>query len=314
MLILNSKDYLERMLAAKRPGKENILAFYEHRVGAICKDVDLLLIPLDDHLCHRGDGAFESISYRDGRLLQLDSHIKRMQTSAAGLKMQPPCSWDDLAHIIKEVAAASDSLNGAMRILLGRGPGGFGIAASECPQTSLYVVAIKSSIPTEQWYEKGLKACASAIPAKQGYLAKLKNTNYLPNVLMAEEATQRKVDVVFSFNDHNYLAEAAVANVAIVRADNTLVSPFFEQVLPGTTLCAALEYAKEFMNTEFCNITKEDIFAAKEVLLFGSTPLCVGVTHFEGQAIATGKTGPISHKLRHILLERLLAEGEPFKS
>ncbi len=307
------------MLAAPRPGQDKILAFYEHRVGAICKDVPLLLIPLDDHLCHRGDGAFESISYREGKLLQLEAHLKRMQSSAAGLNMTPPCSWDEVRHIIMQVAKASAELNGAIRILLGRGPGGFGISARECPNTSLYVVAIKSHVPSEDWYNKGLTALASNIPAKQGYLAKLKNTNYLPNVLMDAEAQKLNVDVTFSFNEQGYLAEAAVANVAIVTADNVLASPFFEQVLPGTTLCAALEYAKEFMPTQFCNITRDDILTAKEVLLFGSTPLCVGVTHFEGKAIgldefAAGKVGPLAHKLRAGLLMRLLAEGTEFLS
>ncbi len=312
MQVLNSKDYLERMLNAPRPGQENILAFYEHRVGAICKDVPLLLIPLDDHLCHRGDGAFESISYRNARLLQLDAHLKRMQGSAAGLKMTPPCTWEELREIIMHVAHAGGEKNGAMRILLGRGPGGFGISASECPSTSLYVVAIKNSIPSEVWYEKGLTSCASNIPAKQGYLAKLKNTNYLPNVLMDAEARERKVDVSFSFNEQGFLAEAAVANVAIITQNDELLSPFFEQVLPGTTLCAALEYAKSFMEAKFCNITKADILAAKEVLLFGSTPICVGITHFDGKPINTGKVGPFAFKLRQGLLEHLLATGVPF--
>ncbi len=312
MQVLDFNSYLERMLAAPRPGQDKILAFYEHRVGAICKDVPLLLIPLDDHLCHRGDGAFESISYREGKLLQLDAHLKRMQSSAAGLNMTPPCSWSELRNIIMQVAKAGAEENGAIRILLGRGPGGFGISASECPSTSLYVVAIKSHVPSEAWYEKGLTALASSIPAKQGYLAKLKNTNYLPNVLMDAEARKLHVDVTFSFDEQGYLAEAAVANVAIVNTDNVLISPFFEQVLPGTTLCAALEYAKEFMPTKFCNITKQDILAAKEVLLFGSTPLCVGVTHFETKPIGAGKVGEMARKLRQVLLISLLAEGTAF--
>ncbi len=312
MQVLDAKSYLERMLAAPRPGQEKILAFYEHRVGAICKDVSLLLIPLDDHLCHRGDGAFESISYRDNKLLQLDAHLKRMQSSAAGLKMTPPCAWDDIRQIIMQVAKAGGQSHGSMRILLGRGPGGFGISASECPTTSLYVVAIKSKIPTQTWYDKGLTACASKIPAKQGYLAKLKNTNYLPNVLMDAEARQLQVDVTVSFNEQGYLAEAAVANVALVTKQNELVSPFFEQVLPGTTLCEAIEYAKEFMPTKFANITREDILHAKEVLLFGSTPLCVGITHFDNMPIGNGQVGPLAHKLRQGLLERILAEGIPF--
>ncbi len=312
MQTLDSKAYLERLLDAPRPGSQKILAFYDHRVGAICKDVSLLLIPLDDHLCHRGDGIFESIAFRNGRLLQLDAHLKRMQSSAAGIKINPPCSWENLREIIIEVAKVGNYEHGSVRVLLGRGPGGFDISPAECPEPSLYIVAIKGSLPNEAWYEKGLTACASNIPAKQSYLAKLKNTNYLPNVLMAEEAREKHVDVAFSFNDHGYLAEAAIANVAIVTKDNILASPYVEHILPGTTLFAAIDAAKEFMQTEFCNISRDDILNAKEVLLFSSTPLCVGITSFENHLIGEGKPGSVAKKLRAKLSENLLASGVPF--
>ncbi len=311
-MILSSSAYLERMLEVERPNAQKVLAFYEHRVGAICKDARLMLAPLDDHLCHRGDGVFESISYRKGRLFQLDAHMERMQNSAAGLKMQPPCSWDDVREIILDVARASEQEDGAVRVLLGRGPGGFGISPTECPVTSLYVIAIECKIPSATWYEKGLTSCRSAVPAKQSYLAKIKNANYLPNVLMAEEASARGVDVTFSFTEAGFLAESAVANVSIVSADNTLLCPHLSNVLSGTTLSAALEVAQDVLPVSFKDITEEDIWQAKEVLLFGSTPLCVGVTHYEGRAIATGYPGTVAKTLRERLMQKLWNEGTPF--
>ena len=95
MEILDAHAYAQRMLDAPRPNAASILAFYEHRVGAVCKDPRLLLVPLDDHLCHRGDGVFESIAYRNGRLFQLDAHVERLRNSAAGLNLAPPCAWEE---------------------------------------------------------------------------------------------------------------------------------------------------------------------------------------------------------------------------
>ncbi len=312
MQLLDSSAYLERMLKVQRPGAENVLAFYEHRVGGICKDARLMLAPLDDHLCHRGDGVFESISYRDGRLFQLDAHLERMQSSAEGLKITPPCSWEHIRTCILEVARCAGQKNGSLRILLGRGPGGFGISPAECPEASLYIIAIKSVVPSEAWYEKGLTACRSLIPAKQEYLAKIKNANYLPNVLMAEEAMNKKVDVAFSFDDKGFLAESTVANVALISADNVLLSPHLTNALSGTTISAALSVAKEIMPISFQNIVDADIYKASEVLIFGSSPLCVGITHYEDRPIAQGKTGKYAHVLREKLLETLWKEGTPF--
>lgn len=312
MKTLSSTAYLERLLAAPRPGAANILAFYEHRVGAICTDANLMLAPLDDHLCHRGDGVFESINYRQRRMFQLDAHMERMVNSAASLELAAPCPWDEVRSTILAVAAAGQEEVGAIRVLLGRGPGGFGISPTECPQASLYIVAMRSRIPDEAWYERGLTAFKSSIPAKQEYLARIKNTNYLPNVLMTEEARVRNRDMAFSFDAQGNLAEAAIANVGIVDKEGVLVCPEFRSSLPGTTVLAAFEAAEGWLPTAQHPISEADIFSAREVLIFSSAPLCVGVTHYEDQAIGAGVPGPVSRRLREVLEKNLLEQGSPF--
>ena len=56
--VLDTNAWIEKLRELERPGADNILAFYEHRFGAICRDPRLMLAPLDDHLVHRGDGGF----------------------------------------------------------------------------------------------------------------------------------------------------------------------------------------------------------------------------------------------------------------
>lgn len=312
MKTLEPSVYLEKLLAAPRPGAAEILAFYEHRVGGICTDPRLMLAPLDDHLCHRGDGVFESINYRQRRMFQLDAHVGRMTNSAASLNLSPPCSWDDIRQCILDVAAAGGEATGAIRVLLGRGPGGFGISPHECPEASLYIVAMRSRIPDAAWYAKGLTSYKSAIPAKQEYLARIKNTNYLPNVLMTEEALSRRMDVGFSFDALGNLAEAAIANVGIVDKEGVLVCPEFTSSLPGTTVLAAFEAATGWLPTAQRPISESDIFTARELLLFSSAPLCVGITHYEGQPIGAGVPGPVAQQLCAKLEEILLAQGTAF--
>ena len=61
--VLDTNAWIEKLRELERPGADNILAFYEHRFGAICRDPRLMLAPLDDHLVHRGDGVFETIRF-----------------------------------------------------------------------------------------------------------------------------------------------------------------------------------------------------------------------------------------------------------
>lgn len=77
--------------------------------------------------------------------------------------------------------------------------------------------------------------------------ARLKTTNYLPGVLMTLEAMRKGMDVALSFDADNCLTEAAIANVAVVDAQGTLVLPEFRNALAGTVATKAMELARTFM-------------------------------------------------------------------
>ncbi len=308
--VFDSQTWTQRMLALPA-GTGDVLAFYEHRIGGICKDARLMLAPLDDHLVHRGDGAFESLHYHEGRIFQLDAHLSRLKNSAAAIGLNPPCHWEELRNIVLDVARAGGEMAGSIRILLGRGQGGFGVSPKECPHSSLYIIATKDHPLPESWWERGLTACKSRIPAKQEYLAQIKSTNYLPNVLMAKEAEDKGVGIALSFDEDGFLAEAAVANVAVVDTQGRLLLPTFRRTLPGTTAILAMELAKQSMEVILTDITEETINNASELLVLGTTVWCVAVTHFEGRPVGTGCPGPVSFKLRDLLRAAADTEGTP---
>lgn len=306
---LDTAAYMEKMLSIPRLGADKILAFYEHRVGAICRDAHCMLMPLDDHLAHRGDGIFESMKYEHGRIYQLDAHLERMERSAAGLMLTPPCTWSEMRKIILDVARATEQEAGLLRVLVGRGAGGFGIDPAECPEASLYIAAYVFTPKAQAWYEKGLTAFRSAIPAKQSYLARIKNANYVPNMMMVREAHERGMDVAFGFDRHGYLTEAAIANVAIVDADGVFAVPRFDNALAGTTVLRAMELMAKTMKVEQRNISEDEIKAAREVLMFGTSSDCVSIVAYEGLPIHDGKEGPVSKEVRALLQADLLEFG-----
>lgn len=309
--VYSSDEFLKKMLALPRVCAPEILAFYEHRVGGICTDPKLMFAPLDDHIAHRGDGVFETIKYTEGKLYQLDPHIERMKRSAAGLFLEPPCSWEDIRGITLAVGAAGKEKQGQLRMLLGRGPGGFGIDPYECPETSLYIVAYRFHSKPESAFVNGLKGFRTSIPAKQPYMAKLKNTNYVPNMLMIREAHEKNADTPFCFDDQDLLAESAIANLCIVDASGTLSVPEFTHSLPGTTLLRVLELLKGSLPITFRRISEGEIISAKEIILFGTGPDCISITSYEGRQIGTGKAGPIAAKARQLIIEDIRATGTP---
>ncbi|GFM37807.1 aminotransferase [Desulfovibrio psychrotolerans] len=304
---------MEKLLAARRAGEQGVLAFYEHRIGCICRNPRLMLLPMDDHLAHRGDGIFESMKWVDGRVYQLDAHIERMQRSAKGLYLAPPCPWERVRDIALEVARAAETENGMLRVLMGRGPGGFGIDPAECPVSSLYVVAYRFKPMPEELYEKGLTAFRSSIPAKPGYMARMKNANYIPNVLMRREATERGMNLPLAFDDNDFLAEGATENVALVDTEGRLVIPEFTNALTGTTIMRAVELLKDEMPIVFQRVREDDLYRAREVLMLGTTGDCVGVVRFEGQPIHDVRPGPVARRIRDLLRQDIKDCGIPLR-
>ena len=308
--VVDAKQYLEAMLAVERPGASQIHAFYEHRVGLICTDPHLMLMPWDDHLVHRGDGVFEAMKFVDGRLYQLDPHLERMKRSSSSIFLDPPCSWDEIRELVLEVCRAGGKKAGMLRIFLGRGPGGFGVYPSECPGTSLYIVAGDLHPPKSAVYEDGATAFKTSIPAKQSYLATIKSIDYLPNVLMKREAEEQGYDFPFCFDADGFLAEGATENVCIVTQEGSMVIPEFTNALAGTTLLRAVDLIKDEMpSVMFRSISEEQIYLAREVIIVGTTGDAISVVRYNGKPIHDVRPGPVAKRIKELLVADLHENG-----
>nr|WP_279593518.1 aminotransferase class IV [Pseudodesulfovibrio sp. S3-i] len=300
---------MEALLAVDRPGADEIHAFYEHRVGVICTDPKMMLMPWDDHLVHRGDGIFETMKFIGKKLYQLEPHMARMQRSCEAIYLKPPCSWETIRDLIVDVARAGGRENGMVRVLLGRGPGGFGIYPSECPEASLYVVSYDLHPKPESVYEKGVTAFKTSIPAKQSYLAAIKSIDYLPNVLMKHEAEEKGYDFPFCFDQNGLLAEGATENVCIVDDSGRLIIPEFTNALAGTTLLRAVDLIKSEMSIVFRGISEEELLLAREIIIVGTTGDAIPVVRFNGKPIHDVKPGPVAKRIRELLKKDLVETG-----
>ena len=311
--VLDTNDYLEKLLALPRTGENNILAFYEHRLGAICKNPRLMLMPLDDHMAHRGDGVFETIHAEASRLYQLPAHLARLQKSALGMELTPPCPYSEIQRFILQVAAAGANDHCLIRVLIGRGPGSFGVNPQEAPEASLYIVAYAYQPHAPEFFKKGLSAFRSIYPARDASIAKIKNTNYQTSVAMTREASERGMDVALAFDQAGCLAEAAVANVCLLDQTGSLVVPEFTHALPGTTILRLMELVQKEMPVLVRKVQEQEIYSAQEMMLTGTTVSCVAITSFNGKPIGSGNPGPLAQHLKMLLAKDLEENGIKFK-
>lgn len=284
-------------------------AMYSSWLGGIIKDPAYMLIPVDDHMVHRGDGVFEAIKCVNGKLYLFDRHIDRLLHSAGSIKLDLPVAVDKLKDIVIKTVREAGSKEAVVRIFISRGPGGFSADPTETVGPQLYVVVTGLTIPPKEHYDKGVTVKKSKVPMKPFNIAHIKTCNYLHSVLMSLESHQEKVDFTVSVDEEGCLGEGPTENIAIITSGYEFLVPKFGRVLRGTTVSRAMELAKDLVKmkvlariSEEC-IPLEEVYRAHEVMMFGTTFDVLPVVRFDDKKIGDGQPGPFYKKILKLLRE-----------
>jgi branched-subunit amino acid aminotransferase/4-amino-4-deoxychorismate lyase len=113
-LTLKNSEWLSRMAEERNALSDRFYAMYSSLTGGITTDPALMCIPVDDHLTHRGDGAFESLKCLNGSLYNVKAHLKRLERSCAGIGLTLPCPTEDLEEIVCETIRAGNRREGCV--------------------------------------------------------------------------------------------------------------------------------------------------------------------------------------------------------
>ena len=294
-----------------RPDADSFYSFYSSVWDAVTTDPSLMLVPVDDHLVHRGDGVFDSAKCIGGKVFNFDAHIARLLRCAEAIGINSPWSADDIKSIAYEAITAGGHPDCSVRIIIARGPGGMGVAPSDCPRPSLYVATYRTGPVFMDSHPNGASLVRSELVAKLPRFATVKSCNYLQNVLMKAELAMRGADFICSFDNAGFLAEGPTENDGIVTSEGILAFPKPDNILAGTTMMRCIAYGEKLAaqclvsGVERRDITEADMFAAREIIACGTTIHVVSVTSYEGKPVADGKPGPVAAALRGMLEEEM---------
>lgn len=89
-------------------------AFYSSALGGITTDQPLMVVPIDDHMVHRGHAVFDTAIVAGGHIYQLEQHLDRFLLSAKRARIPLPTHRAQLRRHILDTAAASRCESGAL--------------------------------------------------------------------------------------------------------------------------------------------------------------------------------------------------------
>ncbi|KAL1217522.1 D-amino-acid transaminase [Cardamine amara subsp. amara] len=311
--VLSSYEVVERLKLA-REGEQQFMAMYSSVVGGITTDPAAMVLPLDDHMVHRGHGVFDTAMIINGNLYELDQHLDRIIRSASMAKIPLPFDRETIRRILIKTVSVSGCRDGSLRYWLSAGPGDFLLSPSQCPKPSLYAIVIEKNLTI---YTTGVKVVTSSISIKPPEFATMKSVNYLPNALSQMEAEAKGAYAGIWVDNNGFIAEGPNMNVAfVVNGGTELVMPRFDNILSGCTAKRTLTLAEQLVSkgmlksVKVMDVTVEDGKKADEMMLLGSGVLIRPVIQWDEECIGDGKEGPIAKALLDLLLEDM-SSGPP---
>jgi branched-subunit amino acid aminotransferase/4-amino-4-deoxychorismate lyase len=196
-----------------------------------------------------GDAIYEVWRTYHGVVFAWEEHWRRLERSAAALYLALPFSPEQALVEIKRTVAAFHDAAGArpevyIRLQITRGDGRIGLdpALADRPDFTLLVQANPAWTPAQ--LAQGLRL-SLATGLRRNPIASLspawKTGNYLNNILCLREARSRGADEVVIINLAGEVTEAAVSNIAFVRAGEIITPPMEAGILGGITRQLLLE-------------------------------------------------------------------------
>jgi branched-chain amino acid aminotransferase len=157
------------------------------------------------------------------------------------------------------------------------------------------------------WVEKDLHNRRKDILVPQAKVA----ANYASPMLAKWRARRAGYDEVLLTDATGCIAEAPTSNVFLVEAAGALVTPPAEGVLHGVTRRSILEVAvHDGLEVREAPVRPEDLSAAAEVFLCGTSAFVWPVTTLDDKPIGAQAPGPVTRRLRE-RLDRICAGRDP---
>jgi branched-subunit amino acid aminotransferase/4-amino-4-deoxychorismate lyase len=222
-----------------------------------------------------GFGLFETIRIRDGKALDLESHLLRMEGSMKVLDTKMTTingrQIGEAASLAVERYAEPD---GVLKIIAYKGADKWGILFLARPFPYR-----KSD------YERGWSICCSPVRRNATSLVvRHKTLNYLENHLERQKAQARGFDDAYFLNGDGIVTECTIANIFVVFKKRLMTSPVKSGLLPGIMRAKVLHVAPELgFETAETAITVEALLTSDAVFVTNALMGIMPVTAIDGR-------------------------------
>lgn len=242
-----------------------------------------------------GDGIYEVVPVYERKLFRLPQHLARLDRSLASVRIPNPHTPDEwLAHC-RRLVAEQPAAHQMVYIQVTRGVAVRDHVMPPDMVPTVFMMANPMKPPSEAQLRDGV-TCISATDFRWER-ADIKSTSLLGNVLARQMSADVGAIETVLFRD-GLLTEASSSNVWVVRDGAVFGAPKSAHVLEGIRYELIRELCEEEgIAYDLRPLAEAEVRGADELLLSSASKEVLPVTRLDGEAVGTGRPGPIFSKL-----------------
>jgi D-alanine transaminase len=259
-------------------------------------------VNIEDRGYQFGDGIYEVVHLHDGRYVDEDLHLARLERSLGEIHLPMPMSRAALSMVLREVAQRNRVREGLLYMQVTRGVSRRDHAFPVRPVPPALVVTIRRvpAYPTD--VDKWQAACIT-MPDLRWARRDIKSVNLLPNVLARQKAREAGAIEAILFDEATgMVTEGAATTFWIVDENGAIRTRFLDHViLPGCTRAALMAELRTLgMDYDEREFSVEEMRRAREAFITSATSFVKPITKIDGQPVGDGKVGPVVRRLFEI--------------
>ncbi|MGE0423692.1 MAG: D-amino-acid transaminase [Reyranellaceae bacterium] len=268
-------------------------------------------VHIEDRGYQFADAVYEVIGIADGRFLDEDPHLDRLDRSLKELRIAWPIERQALKFVLREVARRNLVRNGLVYFQVSRGVARRDYGFPKDTQPALVVTCRHTPAPSP---ETGPGVAVITTPDLRWKRVDIKTTGLLGGALGKQQARENGAFEAWQVDDKGFVTEGTSSNAWIVTPDGELVTrPLGNDILAGITrgTVARVAAALQLKMTER-PFTVAEAQAAREAFMTSATSFVTPIVKIDGKAVGEGTPGDTARRLRAEYF-RAVSEAPPFQ-
>jgi len=264
--------------------------------------IDEAKVPFMDRGFMFGDGVYEGIGVLDGRLIDNDAHLERLERSLAEIRIPNPYTRAEWTRLQEELARRNGMTEGFIYFQVTRGVAERDFFFPEDPKPTVAMFTQAKSIAGAPAARTGIAVVT--VPDLRWQRRDIKSVNLLAQVLAKQAAKEAGAQEAWLVEE-GFVTEGGSSSAFIVTKQGSIVvRPLSNAILPGITRKSLLKLSQEDrIVLEERRFTVEEAYDAAEAFLTSASNFVLPIVSIDGRPVADGKPGPVTKRLRELYLQ-----------